>query len=495
MGDLDTGLYVASSVIPLYRSLLSLATIITPNQFEAELLSQMPIRSLKTLYHALKVLHVDHAVKNVSVSSALMKKKEIGLLGLPGAPKQYTRLLGDDDDDERRSKRGEERRKLPRTNTTDTDDEDSLVLVCFASTIHSSSDDDAKTQDGPVAPNQIETYAFLLPTIEGYFSGVGDLFSALVLGFYEAPWAIDDDDNDDASKASGQMNNSTREEEQEDDDHGNGNGNENANSISAFASASTAAATAVINGLSNSHEATAQSRDARSTRLPPFAHTVSQALLGVQNVLLRTSQHARRRPTEGRRQSENEKKAKERGDTGVTTVNSATGTSKQEQKQRQGQQQTQHSDPTTRTEPSSDGDDDDSNDSSDSSDSYLFTSDSEEAEAESDANADAENILSTVPPSTSTAPSSHDADGSPPPPPPPAAPAPAPAPTRLARRMRTRELRIVQDREDWLGPLLDRGKAGGGKAGGGARDGDGAGWPGKRIDWESVLNDGEASES
>lgn len=35
MGDHGT-LYVADSVIPIYRSLLHLATIITPNQFEAE---------------------------------------------------------------------------------------------------------------------------------------------------------------------------------------------------------------------------------------------------------------------------------------------------------------------------------------------------------------------------------------------------------------------------------------------------------------------------
>lgn len=35
MGDHGT-LYVADSVIPIYRSLLSLATVITPNQFEAE---------------------------------------------------------------------------------------------------------------------------------------------------------------------------------------------------------------------------------------------------------------------------------------------------------------------------------------------------------------------------------------------------------------------------------------------------------------------------
>jgi hypothetical protein len=36
MGDIGKGLYVAEDVVPIYRQLLSLASIITPNQFETE---------------------------------------------------------------------------------------------------------------------------------------------------------------------------------------------------------------------------------------------------------------------------------------------------------------------------------------------------------------------------------------------------------------------------------------------------------------------------
>lgn len=36
MGDIGTGLYVSPDVVPVYKRLLNLATIITPNQFEAE---------------------------------------------------------------------------------------------------------------------------------------------------------------------------------------------------------------------------------------------------------------------------------------------------------------------------------------------------------------------------------------------------------------------------------------------------------------------------
>lgn len=36
MGDIGKGLYVAEDVVPIYRGLLSQASIITPNQFETE---------------------------------------------------------------------------------------------------------------------------------------------------------------------------------------------------------------------------------------------------------------------------------------------------------------------------------------------------------------------------------------------------------------------------------------------------------------------------
>lgn len=36
MGDIGTGLYVNPDVVPVYKDLLKLATIITPNQFETE---------------------------------------------------------------------------------------------------------------------------------------------------------------------------------------------------------------------------------------------------------------------------------------------------------------------------------------------------------------------------------------------------------------------------------------------------------------------------
>ena len=36
MGDIGTGLYVSPDVVPVYQDMLRMATIITPNQFEAQ---------------------------------------------------------------------------------------------------------------------------------------------------------------------------------------------------------------------------------------------------------------------------------------------------------------------------------------------------------------------------------------------------------------------------------------------------------------------------
>ena len=36
MGDIGKGLYVSSDVVPIYKDMLKMATVITPNQFEAE---------------------------------------------------------------------------------------------------------------------------------------------------------------------------------------------------------------------------------------------------------------------------------------------------------------------------------------------------------------------------------------------------------------------------------------------------------------------------
>lgn len=68
MGDNDH-LYVAEDVVPAYKSLLSHADLIIPNQFEAELLSEVKITDMDTLATAIRTLHKKHGVPHVIITS------------------------------------------------------------------------------------------------------------------------------------------------------------------------------------------------------------------------------------------------------------------------------------------------------------------------------------------------------------------------------------------------------------------------------------------
>ncbi|KAI0258637.1 Ribokinase-like protein [Gloeopeniophorella convolvens] len=125
----DAGrLYVSPEVIPIYRSLLPIATIITPNWFEA------------SLQRAIRILHETYLVPNIVISSIPVANWLRELL-----PSHIQSAL---------------RHEEP-------------SLLCIVS-IRSDS-----AGDRPSA-----VYAGCVPLIPGHFSGVGDLFSALILGHY-----------------------------------------------------------------------------------------------------------------------------------------------------------------------------------------------------------------------------------------------------------------------------------------------------------------------
>ncbi|WRT66510.1 pyridoxal kinase [Kwoniella shivajii] len=158
MGDMGTGLYVSEDVVPVYREMLHLATIITPNQFEVELLSGINITSLDTLHTALQQLHTVNSLPHVAFSSIPLPIALVSSMNLPCPPSSYTNLLPN---------------PIPPWYDAVGDGEpEDEVLVCFASSQEE---------------EHMETWAFALPTIRGYFSGVGDLFSAMVLAHFENP--------------------------------------------------------------------------------------------------------------------------------------------------------------------------------------------------------------------------------------------------------------------------------------------------------------------
>jgi pyridoxine kinase len=187
MGDIGKGLYVSHLVPPIYTSLLPLASIITPNAFELSLLSLPPTTdystaspdaSIDTLQELKKALVGVHAkgVKHVAVSSVVLRRREVKRLGLPPPPRRYMELI---------RQGGGEGVKLH----SDGDDEDEELLLCFASSSSAPSQPNGSARAAAAAADDdadggLESYAFALPTVQGYYSGVGDLFSALVLGFY-----------------------------------------------------------------------------------------------------------------------------------------------------------------------------------------------------------------------------------------------------------------------------------------------------------------------
>ncbi|KAG8828648.1 putative pyridoxal kinase [Serendipita sp. 401] len=153
----DNGrLYVAEDVIPLYRTMLSAATIITPNWFEVETLVGFKLDSRATLQRAISTLHREYGVPHVVISS------------IPVTPQRAAWLPV--------SFQG---------TTFDLAKEDIAYaaegLLCLSSSLTDDSEESI-------------VHAAAIAQIAGYYAGVGDLFSATVLGYY-------DPDGDNAEQA------------------------------------------------------------------------------------------------------------------------------------------------------------------------------------------------------------------------------------------------------------------------------------------------------
>ncbi|CCM01328.1 uncharacterized protein FIBRA_03377 [Fibroporia radiculosa] len=142
----DAGkLYVAPDTIPIYREALQYASIITPNWFEVEILTDVRMTDLASLQRAIKILHNEYHVPNVVISSIPLR--EWLLKALPADV--HTQVAPSDLD----------------------------FLACIASSSHVTADTSTKPA----------VHVACIPCLPGYFSGVGDLFSALVLGHFNLP--------------------------------------------------------------------------------------------------------------------------------------------------------------------------------------------------------------------------------------------------------------------------------------------------------------------
>ncbi|KAF9512662.1 hypothetical protein BS47DRAFT_1372736 [Hydnum rufescens UP504] len=144
MGD-DGRLYVSPDVVPVYRDvLLPLATVITPNWFEVEILTGIKITTMASIKSAVEKLHSVHGVPHVVISSLPLTAEleaEVAAVTRPAA----------------------------RSNSAYSGDN----LLCITSSA-------SAAKEGPVS----NVHAICIPRIKGYYSGVGDLFSALVLAHF-----------------------------------------------------------------------------------------------------------------------------------------------------------------------------------------------------------------------------------------------------------------------------------------------------------------------
>ncbi|KAF9563606.1 bud site selection protein 16 [Agrocybe pediades] len=148
MGDAGR-LYVAPDVVPVYKDMLPLATIITPNWFEVEVLTDVTLKDIPSLHRALDILHKQYRVPNVVISSIPLN----GWLAaaLPSSI-------------------------LPPSATASTH------LLCISSSLPSSALQSSHLYASDSTRSII--HAQCVPLIPGYFSGVGDLFSALLLAHF-----------------------------------------------------------------------------------------------------------------------------------------------------------------------------------------------------------------------------------------------------------------------------------------------------------------------
>lgn len=139
----DGKLYVSEDVPPVYRRLLRNATCATPNDFEASLLTGVPIDSLPSLLRCLSSFHDTFGLPHVIISSATVRSSEARAAVL------------DDSDWPPENSSGE-------------------ILVCAGSS----------KLKGEETPTQ---WVIPFPKLAEHYEGVGDLFSALVLARFPSP--------------------------------------------------------------------------------------------------------------------------------------------------------------------------------------------------------------------------------------------------------------------------------------------------------------------
>ncbi|KAM0754287.1 Bud site selection protein 16 [Meredithblackwellia eburnea MCA 4105] len=154
MGD-DGRIYVSESVVPIYKSLMTKATIATPNYFEAELLTSVKLLSSSSLLLALRTFHELYNIPHVIISAVSLPRTSLVELGL-----------------------------LPSSPTSTSPDE--KYLLCAGSSLISPAT--------PTSPMVTKPFGILFPELLEHYEGVGDVFSSLTLGRFDPSLPLEPDE-------------------------------------------------------------------------------------------------------------------------------------------------------------------------------------------------------------------------------------------------------------------------------------------------------------
>lgn len=150
MGDMGRGMYVAPEVLPIYQEMLQYSTIITPNQFEAQALTGIDIVDLASLKQVILTLHKQHKVPHVIITSVELPDADLAKIGA--------------------------HRSLP---------DGRLAMLQVGSSCDIQLSPSGERQEPSIEGDDLEIWSIQFPEVQGYFSGVGDMFAALTLGRFQ----------------------------------------------------------------------------------------------------------------------------------------------------------------------------------------------------------------------------------------------------------------------------------------------------------------------
>jgi len=170
MGDAGR-LYVAPDVIPVYRRMLPLATIITPNWFEVEVLTDTKLEDVASLQHALRILHEQYHVPNVVITSIPLNPWLASVLPTSIRPLSPNSNISACSSSSSSSFPSRSSSPIERDHNTAPHH-----LLCISSAI------DPMSHHPSTSVSTV--HAQVVPLVPGYYSGVGDVFSAFLLAHF-----------------------------------------------------------------------------------------------------------------------------------------------------------------------------------------------------------------------------------------------------------------------------------------------------------------------